>query len=273
MAAAAVVGGLTACGPGEVAAAPPTTGDPTSVRTAHGPSTPDPTGAGDATDLTGHYFVGQHLFNTMGSDGNFYGVAFLSDGWAYWGRPKAGLPSCTDVTGQPSAKKPTTGWGCVHYSYDADSGKVNIGGLDGSYRGGALTVNDWTFSSTKIPASGSRLEVDLINRGYSGQCGGYVGCTTWSTSLVLTRDGHFVKSGQAITSRSGFGWAASIPPDEKGTYEVLDGARVTLSYESGKTETMTLAELTDDSGRADPADHSGDAGLVLGTDHFYTEDD
>ncbi|MBB2890486.1 hypothetical protein [Flexivirga oryzae] len=250
--------------------APTTTQAPQPTTTAQ-PTTRSPH---STSALTGHYFVGAGTFNMNGSDGNYYGVWFLGDEWAYWGRPTSGAPRCTAVTGSIGSQ-PGDGWGCVRYSYDASSGALTVGGHSGSYRNGELEVGDWSFSPTLLPAAGTRVAVNLMNRGYSGMCGLYGGCSTWSTSLAMTDDGHFVLTSGSISSFSGsgsFGWASDYPPDKKGTYQVEAGGRIRLHYDSGKTEVRTFAEKYDAAGHPDPADASGDAGVVFGADRFWRDD-
>src|SRR5699024_2970451 len=138
------------------------------------------------------YFVGSDLFGTTDSTDNYYGVWFLDNEWAYWGMPKNGEPTCTRVTGHPSAKKlPSTGWGCVKYRYNAETGKLTVGGLHGSYhadKARPLTINGSSrYWKVHLPQAGKRYAVELVNYGWFGTCPApFPGmCTTHHTNLTL----------------------------------------------------------------------------------------
>lgn len=260
-----LIGGLTACGSTEVSPAPKKP-DATVVV--------GPTGGhGDTSKstLAGRYFTGEGAYGDDTSLGYDYGVWFLQDGWAYWGRPKAGMPHCTKVTGKPSSDDLAQGQGCVHYTYD--DGTVTVGRLKGEYSGDSVDFGDQALWPEAIPKAGERLEVDLSETGYNN-CGDLFGenCSTWTTYFKMTKDGHFALSDTSLTTWGDavgdYGSVSKVSPEDRGTYQILDGGRVKLTYASGKTEVRTLAEHVDEKGDPDPAGRTDAGGVILGTTDF-----
>lgn len=222
--------------------------------------------------LVGRYFTGMGTFNLMGSDGNYYGVAFVDDSWAYWGMPEQAWPSCPATSGGINPAQPGDGWGCVRYRWDQDSGKLEIDGQQGTFQDGELRIADLTFTPMYLPEAGESFEFVLSNKGYSGMCGPVGGCTTWSTTLALTDSGTFLKSEQSLSSLTGGGadtYAGSFPADEHGTYEILPDSQLRLIYADGTTELQMFSVRTDSGGEPDPADVTGDGGVVLGKYQFW----
>jgi hypothetical protein len=203
------------------------------------------------------------------------GIAFVDDRWAYRGIPKGGLPTCTSVTAGVDAKgQPTDG--CLRYSYDAASATVTVGGEQGRFdrATGRLTLGSDDYTPLAIPAPATRLDVALVNRGFSGFCGLIVGCTTWTDYLTLRSDGQFALSSQTIASMGGggapFTYAWSAPPDQHGTYEVQSGGRIRLSFADGSVSVRTIGIGIGIDKDARP-DAAGE-GLLLDDVNFYADD-
>jgi hypothetical protein len=201
------------------------------------------------------------------------GIAFVDDRWAYRGIPKGGLPTCSRVTAGVDAKgEPTDG--CLRYTYDKATGTVTVGGEQGRFdkATGKLTIGSDDYDPLAIPAPGMRLDVSLVNRGFSGFCGLIVGCTTWTDYLTLRTDGQFALSSQSLSSMGGSGapftYAWSAPPDQHGTYEVQSGGRVRLAFANGSVSVRTIGIGIGAGGRPDAAG----TGLLLDDVNFYKDD-
>jgi hypothetical protein len=227
---------------------------------------PVPTAPGRAqAPLTDLYFW---RFDTRVDSGwDNQGIAFLSGGWAYRGLPDGGLPRCTTVTARDD------GDGCVRYSYDARTGRLDVGGVAGSYRGGRLTIgSDDDYRPLELPRAGSRYDVSLVHRNFQGYCGFLVGCTTWTEWLTLRADGNFALSSMTIGSMGGggapftSGWVA--PPDQHGRYAIESRGRIRLTYADGRVVVKTIG-VEYRNGRPDPSGQ----GLLLDETNFYPDSD
>jgi hypothetical protein len=249
-----------------VSAGPLSAGAGTSLRIGAAPRTrPTRPGAPGADDLAGRYFWRFTPHADWAWDNT--GVAFLAGGWAYRGLPRGGMPRCTAVTASGEDD------GCVRYSLDARSGALTFGGEGGTWRDGKLTIgeqDDWR--PLQLPAAGTRYDVELVNRGFRGFCGFIAGCTTWQEWLTLRGDGQFALSSMTVSTMGGSGtpftagWSA--PPDQRGTYAVLDGGAIRFSYADGTVAVKTIGIEYKD-GRPDP----GGEGLLLDDTNFYKDDD
>jgi hypothetical protein len=200
------------------------------------------------------------------------GIAFVNARFAYFGVPKGGLPRCAkakpvyDDKGQLES-------GCVRYSHNTRSGAVKVGKLRGSYRKRKLKLAKESYYNATVPKRGTRYAVKLINRGFRGMCGLMFGCTTWREDLVLTKAGDFVRSSSSISTAGGTGtpfvYVGSFPPDEFGTYRVLDRGRIRLAYADGSVKTHTIAVDHDDRDRPSATR----AGLLLDDTRFGVASD
>ena len=221
--------------------------------------------------LAGHYFW--RTVTRADYAWENHGVAFLDGRWAYRGLPKGGLPTCTKVTAGVDAEgNPTDG--CLTYTYDRHSGAVTLGGEQGRFdtSTGKLTLGSDDYTPLAIPKPGTRYDVSLVNRGFSGFCGLIVGCTTWTDYLTLRGDGQFALSSQSVSSMGGsgvpftYGWSA--PPDQHGTYEVQSGGRIKLTFANGSVSVRTIGIGIGKDGKPDAAG----VGLLLDDVNFYKDD-
>jgi hypothetical protein len=201
------------------------------------------------------------------------GFAFVDGRWAYRGIPKGGLPACTTTTaGVDEDGDPTDG--CLPYAYDAKSRKLTIDGKPASLSadGTQLEVGEDTFWSAPIVKAGTRLEVDLKSIYIAGYWPNQIITTYW---LAMTKSGEFALSSQTIGSFGGLGGPGSgnfvsVPPDQKGTYQVLAGGKLRLTYADGKVVDRTIAYYRDpETGSTDPAKD----GLWLDDDPYWKDDD
>jgi hypothetical protein len=204
---------------------------------------------------------------------------FTNGKFVRWSTPGSNLKPCRKITAK--VKDGEMQPGCLRYSYDRRSGRVQIGNVRGTYRGGKLKLkmddDVWpsdgsTWYLGLLARPGTRFGVDLINRGYSGACGITPYCSTWSEFLLMTRDGRFGRTESWLTTGGTPGGVfvaiSNLGPDEKGRYKVLRGGRIRFNYASGKKTTENLIVQTDKRGRPDPV-HEG---LLVGDTWFYQED-
>jgi hypothetical protein len=207
---------------------------------------------------------------------------FVNRKFVRWGMPEGGLVNCRRVTAK--VKDGDMQPGCLRYSYSPSSGRVRIGKVKGTFRGGELKLNMkadiWpTDGDVWYPGltakAGSRFKLKLINRGFYGACGITPYCTTWKENLTMTRDGRFGRQDSSLSTGGGIGTGlpfvaiSQLGPNQKGRYRVLSGGRIRFNYASGKKVTETLIVQTDKKGRPDPARE----GVLLNDTWFYKSDD
>jgi hypothetical protein len=224
--------------------------------------------------LADRYFWGTEVDPMYAWDN--HAVWFLDDRWAYHGFPPAGRPTCSAETTATDEDGRPTDEGCRPFTYDEKSGALTVGGLTGSIdREGTIRLGELEFPyELSIPRTGTRLDVDLEHRGYSGMCGLIMGCTTWHYLIALRADGRFMRSNSATTTMGDgtstpFVWGSSMPPDKTGTYEILAGGAIRFSYLDGRVATETIGIERSREGREDPTGR----GIVVGDTNYYPDDD
>jgi hypothetical protein len=205
-----------------------------------------------------------------------HGVYFLDDKWAYRGIPKGGLPtSCAAQTAGVDEKGEQTD-GCIPYTYDEATGTVTLGTAAGTFKDGKLQITDegdlQDYDRLIVPEPGARYAAELVHRGFNGMCGLILGCTTWENWLTLAADGQFIYSKSTTTTMGDpgigpFTAAGSYPADEHGTYEVLAGGKIRLSFADGTVKEQTFAVQANDAGAPDPTGE----GVFLDEDNFYKD--
>jgi hypothetical protein len=206
--------------------------------------------------------VGRYYWGTDGA--TFYegwdnkGVLFVDEKWAYVGFPENGVPHCS-----PSVKD------CAHYDYSAKKGTVRIGGKHGPIDPQGLKLGKISYAPLSIPKKGTRIGAELLRRDFNG-CQGLPYCSTWTSTLVLTKGGNFVLSESSLTSLTGGAYdtyASNVAPNERGTYAVLSRGRIKLSFADGTSKVHTLGIARDVTGKPNPSA----VGLLLGADNYYLE--
>jgi alpha-galactosidase-like protein len=202
-----------------------------------------------------------------------HGVYFVDDRWAYEGLPKGGLPRCTSVTEELDDKGKPIGDGCRRYTYDRVSGALTVGDLTGTYKDGKLTLDEIEMRELTTPKPGTRYELKLDHRGFSGFCGLITGCTTWQETLGLLPDGQFVRTSRTVSTIGGSGTPfvglINYPPSERGTYEIQSRGRIRLAFADGTIRVETIGIQRNEQGKPDPVN----TGLLLDDTNFYPEDD
>lgn len=231
-----------------------------------------PAPIGSAGPLKGRYFWANEYHYDYAWDN--HAVYFVDQQWAYYGfNVNGGLPVDCKAPSQKVDEdgKPLEHEGCVPYTYDKATGAVKVGNLTGEWKDGKLKIGENDFSELLIPAPGARFQVELEHRGFRGLCGLITGCSTWYYSLGLSDGGTFVKTRSSLTT-VGDGWsspyvaAGSYPPDQYGTYVVLENGLMQLSFANGTVEKYPFGVQLKD-GKPDPAGE----GVLLGETNYYVD--
>lgn len=137
--------------------------------------------------------------------------------------------------------------GCLPYTFDDKSGAVTIADKAGTFSGGKLAIDGEDYIPLQIPEAGARFAFNEHRRySFRGMCGMIFGCTTTQEHVSMAADGKFIWSRTSLTTAGdpGMGpWTAvgSHPPDQHGTYEVLAGGKIQLSYADGTVKLETFA--------------------------------
>ena len=200
---------------------------------------------------------------------------FVDGAAVYSGFPAGGLPATCTTPPQSPEDEFDTREGCLPYTFDEQSGAVTIGDKAGTFTGGKLTIDGEEYIPLQIPEAGARFAFNEHRHfSFSGMCGMIFGCTTTQQYLSMAADGQFIWTRQSLTTAGdpGLGpWTAvgSYPPDQRGTYEVLAGGKIQLSYADGTVKVETFAVDTNRTTRQ--PDPLGE-GVLIGEDNFYPSD-
>ncbi|MDP9821598.1 hypothetical protein J2S59_001407 [Nocardioides massiliensis] len=209
--------------------------------------------------LVGRYFWG-HGPASADTGWDTRAAYFVNNRFVYLGFPQGGQrPACRQATKL-----------CKRYAYNARTGRLKIA----KAKPVAITSEGFGFRNgryypTTLAKKGQRFSVNLKRHDFHGNC--LVFCNTRTEWLQFNKNGRFVLSSMSIGSwgvpGSGGQWS-TIPPDEKGTYQVIARGRVQLNFASGKKQRHTLAIDHDIRNKPSP----GGAGLILGDRNFYLDD-
>lgn len=205
--------------------------------------------------LSGKYYWGWRTSYSKGWDNT--AIMFVDRKWAYMGVPSKGKPKCSK-----SVKK------CAKYSYNSRTGTLKIGKKTGKVTSKSLRLGKQKYAPLSIPKKGTKLNVALVHKDFNGCFGGPV-CTTWTESLLLSKNGRFVRTKDTISGFSVPGvsqtWYNGAGPKERGKYKVLSQGRILFTYASGKKVIRAIGIEQDVSERAAPQSE----GLLLGSVNFY----
>ncbi|WP_194926288.1 hypothetical protein [Catenulispora pinisilvae] len=187
-------------------------------------------GGSKSSPLAGHYYWGT-------ADGkNFLGVYFADGSRAYTGLPHQGLPSCTDGDTGSGTPQGIDAQGCTTYSYDASSGAVAVGSMQGTYSSSAFTLDGLHLAQLMVPSAGSTLSVSLISVYASGAGSDFSG---GFSTLTLGPDGQFATaSGASVGTLDGD--VAALPADQHGTYRIAAGGKLELDFAAGTNVVRTI---------------------------------
>ncbi|MEZ0110004.1 hypothetical protein ABH920_004018 [Catenulispora sp. EB89] len=180
--------------------------------------------------MAGHYFWG------TANGTNFLGVYFADGSHAYTGLPHQGLPSCTGSDTGVGTPQGIGAQGCTSYSYNPSTGAVTVGTMQGTYTGGAFTLDNLHLAELTVPKAGSTLAVTFQNVYASGAGSDFSG---GFSDLTLASNGRFATaSGATVGTLNGD--AAVLPADQHGTYRIESSGRLELDFASGTNVVRTI---------------------------------
>jgi hypothetical protein len=229
--------------------------DPPALPPTPPPSTPVPTASPPAANppaanpLVGRYFWRTYLI-TLDLPLFYETYYFANAGYAYRGEPRGGLPSC------PGPTTVQQGDGCVPYTYDAASGTVTVDSKSGMLTAAhVLRLGKVGFSEALVPAPGTTFDTSVTASSGIGFCP--AACTYVASNVRLLADGQFARSGGAVSTFT-TGSVSTLPPDQRGSYAILDGGRIQFTYADGHALVQTIGVVYRDDAEPDPTD-----GLLL----------
>jgi hypothetical protein len=211
------------------------------------------------------------------------GLYFANAKFVHWGIPKGGLKNCSKVTAKPDEDGELQP-GCLRYSYNPKTGKLQIGKAKGIFRDGKLSMKKmdrdvWQTSGkiTWYPSAfakpGARFKLTLKNATFFGACGISLYCSTTQEFITLERNGKFGRTSSSLATSGGgsipFIAVGHYPPENRGTYEVLSRGRIRFKFDDGKAKTETLTIQTNKRGKPDAANE----GILLDDAWFWKDED
>jgi hypothetical protein len=198
--------------------------------------------------MVGKYYWGSRYTGTSSE----YTLLFTSPTLVFTGDAETSYPVCTAVTED-----------CRPYTYDPGTKTLTIDGKPATLEGTKLEYDEQAYFALGTAPAGARWNTVLTTVSTSGLCPLY--CNYFREDLTFLPDGTFVRG--AVASGSGpVVDYASVPADQKGTYEVRADRTLRLAFADGKERIETLG-IYPDKDDAYPADVS--AGIVLGGDGYF----
>jgi len=199
--------------------------------------------------LTGRYYWGS-LYSLNGIQQ--YTLLFTGPDFVFTGDAEGSYPTCTAATED-----------CRPYTYDPKTKALTIDGKPATITGNRLEYDGQNHFLLGNPTPGARWDTVLTYSNSSGVCPLY--CNYFTEHLTFRPDGTFIRG--AVASGSGpVVDYASVPADQKGTYEIRADRTLRLAFADGKERVETLAIFPDDAG-AYPGNPT--AGVVLNGDGYF----
>lgn len=199
--------------------------------------------------LVGRYYWGS-LYSLNGIQQHT--LLFTGPSLVFTGDAEGTFPTCTAVTED-----------CRPYTYDPTTKALTIDGKPATVDDRKLTYDGQTHFRLGEAKPGARWDVVLTYSNSSGVCPLY--CNYFTEHLTFRPDGTFIRG--AVASGSGpVVDYATVPADQKGTYEVRADRTLRLAFADGKERVETLAIFPGDGG-VFPANPT--AGIVLNGDGYF----
>ncbi len=195
-----------------------------------------------ANPLVGRYFYTTYLVGATMYYRTYY---FASDRFAYKGRPSGGLPACS--TGATAGVSD----GCIPYTYDTATGTVTVDGMTGSEtRPHLLKLNGVGYAEAVPPAVGATFATTVHNLQGAGLCG--TSCVFSTSTISFTAAGYFAYT-STVSGSTPDGGFSYLPAEQHGTYRVLSGGRLELTFASGQVQVRTIVLMLNRADQPDPA--------------------
>jgi hypothetical protein len=198
--------------------------------------------------LAGRYFwTSQYTPN--GTDQ--YPLYFTGDQFAYVGRFEDAWPTCAAASED-----------CLSYTYDAGSGQLVVNGKPATLTGHQVDYDGQTYFEVARPPAGDRWDTTLTYANSSGICP--LMCTYFTENLTFRPDGTFMRGSVSSGTGPVIDWS-TVPPDQRGTYEVRADGTLLLAYADGTQRVETVARYVADDGSLKPAGE----GVILDGDGYF----
>lgn len=202
----------------------------------------------DPNSLAGRYFWGSTY--TVGGIMQ-HTLWFTGPDYVFTDDTESAFPTCVAPSEQ-----------CKPYTYDARSNALTIDGKPATLQGRRIEFDGDSYAEFGFPAPGARWDTVVTYSNSSGLCPLF--CSYFTENLTFMPDGNFIRDAVASGTGPVVDWA-SVPPDQKGTYEVRADHTLRLAFADGRERVETVALYLDDDGSLKPA---GD-GLLLGGDGYF----
>lgn len=151
---------------------------------------------------------------------------------------------------------------CRPYQYVAKGNQLTVDGKPAALNGRKLEYDGQNYFEFTAPAPGTRWAGTLTYSNSSGICPLY--CTYFTEHLQFNADGTFVRNGVVSGTGPVVDWA-TVPPENRGTYEVGADKLLHLAFADGKMRVETAAVYVGDDGKPQsPLD-----GLILDGDGYF----
>ena len=216
--------------------------------------------------LVGKAFT--HVTVDVMSSNRWTAYYFVNDRFAYRGIPEGtGIRPCAAKTAVPE-ENGDPGDGCIPYTFDAKTGAVVLDGVQGTLDQArtSMKVGEDELSLAVVPKPGLRWTGVL--RGVS-VWGFWPNQTVSQRWLTTNANGEFALERSTIGTMIDTNFAV-VPPDSKGTYEVLPNGLFRMAYADGKVETWTMT-ITRDAKTGD--ENPATAGFLLDDTQYFLDTD
>lgn len=155
---------------------------------------------------------------------------------------------------------------CRPYQYVAKGNQLQIDGKPATLSGRKLEYDGQTYYEFAAPPAGSRWDALMTYSNSSGICPLY--CSYFTEKLRFLADGQLVRDAVASGTGPVVDWA-SVPPSNRGTYEVRADGTIRIAFADGKERIETIAFYVGDDGKLRPAGE----GMILDGDGYFDIED
>lgn len=198
--------------------------------------------------LTGRYFWGSTFTLNGIRQETLY---FATDGLVYTDDLEGAWATC-----------PAEDAKCRPYQYSEDGKTLVIDGKPAEISGRSIGWDGQRYSELGVPPAGTRWAARMTYSNSSGICPLY--CSYFTEHLQFNADGTFVRGALVSGSSPVVDWA-SVPADQRGTYEVGADGLLRMAFADGKMRTETIGVYVNDDGTL----KSPTEGMILNGDGYF----
>ncbi len=200
--------------------------------------------------LTGRYFWGS-TFTLSGT--RMETLYFSSDKLVFTDDMEGAWATCT---AEDEKCRP------YQYSPNAKANQLVIDGKPATLNGRKLEYDGQSYLELAAPPAGTRWSSVMTYANQSGICP--LMCTFFRENLQFNADGTFVRTSVVSGTSPVVDWA-SVPPENRGTYEVRADKTIRLTFGDGKERIETIGVYVNDDGSL----QSPTEGIVLDGDGYF----